>query len=247
MTADSHPLTLSRRNTPFVDNELFAHDDPLKLMIEGYRTYYATEWFDEVSKLNGMQNFVYGHNEFTKDDKIIQSVHGHQRRIPKTILDEAVDNFNTAFNNVSLDQFVNFEDLFSFMKKAAPSGGFQQVCVYDTALRQVFSFNHKQSDKYKRLEPRALVYLHCGALKGAQALWHIDTLLRIYKKRKALKPLNRPSAVCTDFPRFDCTKPLDFFCKELQALGSYHLENFLCVYHNRLTAYYLALAKKLTL
>lgn len=154
-----------------------------------------------------------------------------------------------AFKNQDISKYKDFEELYAAVKSICRNYGLRQICTYDTALRISCSHEKLDSGRYGHLKPEKFVYLHCGALKGARALWKIDTLLRLYKKKRPLKPLNRKKANCDDFPQPDkegnLTVPIEFFCKELRALGASALEDFLCVFHLILEGYYLRVASSL--
>lgn len=114
---------------------------------------------------------------------------------------------------------------------------------YDTALRMAYNMEGADRQlipsKDNECLPKNYVYLQRGALLGARALLKISLLSQreanIFKKRKKyiLKPyltLKSPNEL--DGP---CIIEMSHFNADLQDLGSYHVENFLCIYHQLLT------------
>lgn len=110
---------------------------------------------------------------------------------------------------------------------------------YDTALRMCYNMPGADGrfitprDNY--CLPENFVYLQRGALEGAKALHKICMLSEIEteltpKKRKFIlkKYIDIESEEELDGPNKIKTSR---FNSDLQNLGSYHLENFLCIYH----------------
>lgn len=83
--------------------------------------------------------------------------------------------------------------------------------------------------------PKNMVYLQSGALYGARELLKICKL----SHREAALINNRNKFILKDYITLDSSKELENpdiveitnFNSDLQSLGSYHLENFLCIYH----------------
>ena len=110
---------------------------------------------------------------------------------------------------------------------------------YDTALRM--SYNMAAPDggliapEHNHCLPEKYVYLQRGALDGAKALMKVtelsqqETELTPKRKNFVLKDYINPNS--TD--KLETEGKLDIlnFNNDLKSLGSYHLENFLCVYH----------------
>ena len=117
---------------------------------------------------------------------------------------------------------------------------------YDTALRLAYNMAGADGKLIPPQEndclPRKLVYLQCGALKGAQALLKITLLSR---KEAELFPEKSRRNIRKEYLNLESEeslkKPIEIqkFNPDLQSLGSYHLENFLCDYH-RLFEYWAA-------
>ena len=222
--------------------------DPLTLLIRGYQVESQKKWEHCIS--NKHHSDRQDHDVCDYDEcvfgciklngKRIRPSHAHQKRVFH-VLQMKSALVCDAFRNTDVSKFKDFEELYAAVKSICWGSGFRQLCTYDTALRIAASSNGAL--------PKDYVYLHCGALKGARALWKIVTLLRVYIKRGPLKPLNRKKAVCQDFPEPDdegnLTVPIDFFCKELQALGASAIEDFLCVCRPLLEGYYLKIAATL--
>lgn len=113
---------------------------------------------------------------------------------------------------------------------------FGALTLYDTALR--LGWHHVPN----RIEPYKYVYLHAGALWGAQNLLRLQKAWEAFYKAKSEKKIYHVPAYKRYF-----TEPVEFkgngpvvmslFCERLRDLGANHLENFLCVFHNELEAY----------
>ena len=113
----------------------------------------------------------------------------------------------TALKNSNLpkQRFLNFEDLFDYVNNCIRGiVGVGQLAVYDISVR---------IGKYlcsPPIEPKEYVYLHCGALEGANNLFGGNPKLKEGRYSITIFPV------------------------QLQKLGSYHIENFLCVMKDRL-------------
>lgn len=113
---------------------------------------------------------------------------------------------------------------------------------YDTALRMSYNMAGPDGNLIPSEENHCLpdkkVYLQRGALSGAKALVKIT---RLSQREAAIK--NRTDGiVLKDYLTLEPTDELDgptiidisCFSPILRKLGSYHLENFLCIYHQLL-------------
>ena len=110
---------------------------------------------------------------------------------------------------------------------------------YDTALRMCYNMAGPDGGLIPSAENRCLpekkVYLQRGALDGARELLKITRLSKI---ENALTN-NRDRFILKNYINLDSSKELDYpdiidiscFNSDLQGLGSYHLENFLCIFH----------------
>ncbi|MDE7179818.1 MAG: hypothetical protein K2N88_01290, partial [Muribaculaceae bacterium] len=119
---------------------------------------------------------------------------------------------------------------------------------YDTALRMAYNMAGADGKMIPPEEnyclPRRLVYLQCGARRGAQALLKITLLSR---KEAELFPEKNRKNILKEYLNLESEESLKKspaveilkFHPVLQSLGSYHLENFLCDYH-RLFEYWAA-------
>lgn len=125
----------------------------------------------------------------------------------KRMTESTIQQTITALKNSNLlkQRFLNFEDLFDYVNNCIRGiVGIGQLAVYDISVR---------IGKYlcsPSIEPRDYVYLQQGALDGA------NKLLGANPKMK------------------ECRYPITIFPAELQKLGSFHIENFLCVMKNML-------------
>ena len=128
--------------------------------------------------------------------------HHHKRMTERTIRQ-----IITALKNSNLlkQKFSNFEELLDYVNNCIRGiVGIGQLAVYDISVR---------IGKYlcsPSIEPKDYVYLHRGALEGANKLFGGNPKLK------------------------EGRYPITIFPIELQKLGSVHIENFLCVMRNRL-------------
>ena len=118
--------------------------------------------------------------------------------------------------------FVNFkkgEHLKDYKKPRYPG----QIHIYDTAVR----IGKNMFVSYGReVMPKDYVYLHRGAWLGARYIQKIQRLLG--KQTEIFQDTDvSPNS------RLEISN----FSPRLQSLGSYHIENFLCCYHNALGGY----------
>ena len=128
--------------------------------------------------------------------------HHHKRMTERTIRQ-----IITALKNSNLlkQKFSNFEELFDHVNNCLRGiVGIGQLAVYDISVR-IGKYLFSPS-----IEPKDYVYLHRGALEGANKLFGCNP-----KLKEDRYPI-------TDFP------------PALQKLGSFHIENFLCVMKDRL-------------
>ena len=116
---------------------------------------------------------------------------------------------------------------------------FQHICPllkYDTALRMSYNLAGPNGEfippESNVCLPKKFVYLQRGALWGAQELLRISQLSQ---EETDLTPKKAPfifkeyvKETELDGP---CRIEISKFNKDLQSLGSYHLENFLCIFH----------------
>lgn len=159
-----------------------------------------------------------------------ESIYGwvgkHVESVRKTVGNEVDNNYDSNQEEVA----ETFEEL---------SIHICPLLKYDTALRMSYNlaapdggFIPREKNNYL---PQKYVYLQRGALWGAKALAEIT---RLSKKESTLTP-KRSKFVEKDYLQLDDIKELENptrieisqFCSDLQALGSYHVENFLCIYH----------------
>lgn len=108
---------------------------------------------------------------------------------------------------------------------------------YDTALRM--SYNMAGTDgglippEKNKCLPKDWVYLQRGALKGAEALLEVSQLSVQEKELTPKRSRFILKDYITEVDKFEgpCRIEISKFNDDLQSLGSYHLENFLCIYH----------------
>lgn len=201
----------------------------LDLLIEGYLVVTRDRFKESITGMTSFKEYVYGTHARGVDGEVVIKRHPHQRRIPTEVLDTCTKNLKEAFKDVSPSFFADFEQLFSFVEANKNSTGFEQVCIYDTALRYAGS-NHCPL-------PQRYVYLHRGALWGAQSLWLIDQLFK-NKQSKRHKPFFRHP----EYPLCDCVVLRSEFSKEFDKMSSAEIEDFLCVCHAILKGMYLKMA-----
>ena len=175
----------------------------------------------------GCHNEVYSPNQGTHTAPHQRRLHMVTKyRLPKLLKEQ-------EFNP---DTILDFENLFDWVaqayegfKKGDPLKGYKnqsypgQIHIYDTAVR----IGKNMLVSYGReVMPKDYVYLHCGAWLGAR---HIQKIQRLLGKQ-------------TDIFQNTYVSPnsrlkIRNFSHRLQELGSYHIENFLCCYHNALGGY----------
>lgn len=137
-------------------------------------------------------------------------VHPHQARIPKARLKEIADFLANHWNR---DSFKDFEDLYEYVRSLLvqtptnPNGIVKNphaLIIYDIAIRLVYKYG---------VWPEKYVYLNgSGPYEAAKALG----LGKFIKQRKILY-----EDIIRNYP-------------ELAALDAAQLEDFLCIFHNRL-------------
>lgn len=130
------------------------------------------------------------------------------------MLDSTIENVTEALEILKpeLEKLKDFEELLKNVEKVK-IWGFGPLSKYDFSVR--FGFRHG-------LKPEKYVYLHAGTRDGA------DELKRLYPN------LNKPE--------FEDKIPVKEFPKELKRLmqkelagyGTIHVENFLCIFKDRL-------------
>ncbi len=140
----------------------------------------------------------------------------HERRILKTALNQMVSRLLEPIMLEEIKRSKSFDEVFTIIYELKVPN-FDSLCVYDTAHRLGAYFN---------LYPE-VVYLHCGALEGAENLFGGTEFKRLAKY------------FCND-PNYPYLNK-EQFPEELQELEPYHIENFLCHFKDEL----LQLAKKL--
>ncbi|MDE6369007.1 MAG: hypothetical protein K2K94_07200, partial [Muribaculaceae bacterium] len=121
------------------------------------------------------------------------------------------------FLNINVNDFECLRLQIENHKKAAPdkAPGFGALAIYDEALRIAWHTQCRES-----LLPGE-VYIHNGALWGAEALWHIGRIIG----RKIIDV----DEAALETPKM----PHDVFDKHLvDGLPCHHVENQLCTFHN---------------
>lgn len=133
----------------------------------------------------------------------------HQFRIPKKTLVEMVKILQRPEIVEEIKIFQNFDEIFTIVYESR-THNFGSLAVYDTALRLGAVFGYYPN----------VVYLHQGALEGAIELPGKDLVDKNSK--------------------YFCGNPdYPYISKEIQpgplnVLEPYHIENFLCIYKNKL-------------
>lgn len=206
--------------------------DWIDLLISGYKCVTGDRLMMSISNLSSFKECVYGTKSKIVNGKVVYIRHSHQRQISSKILDKCAAAIEFAFKDVSPSSFQNFEQLFQFVKDNRPKKGFKQLCTYDTSLRIAGSSNGPL--------PKDYVYLHCGALRGAQSLWLIDQLFKNLKPNKHKPIFKHPK-----YPNDDCIVPRTEFCDKFLKLSAADIEDFLCVCHPLLKGMYLQSASKM--
>lgn len=156
------------------------------------------------------------HRQWDKECSIPEAVfggskvHPHQARIPKARLKEIADFLANHWNR---DSFKDFEDLYEYVRSLLvqtptnPNGIVKNphaLIIYDIALRLAYKYG---------VWPEKYVYLNgSGPYEAAKALG----LGKFIKQRKILY-----EDIIRNYP-------------ELAALDAAQLEDFLCIFHNRL-------------
>lgn len=148
--------------------------------------------FDELIK-----DAVYGIDPYLKRDR-------HQSRIPKKTLEEMVVKLKDTAIMQEITKTKSFDDIFAIIYESKINN-FGPLAVYDTSLRLGAIFGYYPT----------VVYLHQGALTGANAL--------IGKN----KVEESSKYFCGDI-NFPYISP-DILPKPLSDMEPYHIENFLCI------------------
>lgn len=172
---------------------LDAGNSTLATMVAEYRKEYE-HYYEEEDKWWGDQTITWSEaverawRSLRKNGKM----HGHQRRVGKQKLDEGLK--ICLSHNRQPDNFNDFHAIYSWIKSITePTDRLGTLITYDVARRL---------GAWLGMQP-TMVYLHCGAAKGAKKLG-----------------IKGETVSLNDFP------------KEIQNLGAIHAENFLCIYQN---------------
>lgn len=206
--------------------------DPIDLLIEGYRALHSHDWTHCIANKSNLNECVYG-CIINRHGSRLRSCHSHQKRIDKGVLEQCYKSLEQAFSH-NKTELNSFEDLFLLVEKHRPKSDFKQICTYDTALRIA------ASTRSESLMPDKYVYLHCGALSGAQYLWKIDQLYRNLNKRS-----HKPYINIKDYPIRDCKVRKADFSENFQKMSSAEIEDFLCVCDDLLKGLYLQKASEM--
>lgn len=141
----------------------------------------------------------------TLEDCVRKGICHHNKRMSKTTKSNTINKMKCSA--MLKQMFRDFEDLFDYVDCCIRGKGVGQLTVYDISVslgRNLMS---------PPIEPKVFVYLHRGALEGAKKIKHL------FNPQVKLKE-----------GRF----PITVFPKKLQRLGSFHIENFLCVMKDKL-------------
>lgn len=133
--------------------------------------------------------------------------HPHQWRLSNKTIFNAANELSRHLSGTT--PFKDFEELYDAVwavKVNKDLKGFGRLADYDFSLR----YGHNLTP---RVEPMDYVYIHQGALEGAK---------RLYAKGGMTAAPVTPRQRVTDF------------CQSLQALGAMHMENFLCIYKDKI-------------
>ncbi|MDE6403458.1 MAG: hypothetical protein K2K86_06595, partial [Muribaculaceae bacterium] len=191
--------------------------DPVKSLVVGYRQLYSSDWENCLNQkwsvgdcVTGCHNDTYG----APDRHCSLNRNSHQYCVSTQAINEAIEKLSgRPLTPHAADSFEDFYEWVSDTIKTIH--GIGDLSVYDTALRMGRHF--AKDGKHYPIEPQKYVYLHKGALWGAEALQRISRLGTDY--------------INPDL-RLDYRIAINEFCDDLQSLGANHLENFLCIYHN---------------
>lgn len=150
--------------------------------------------------------FVYdNHTCKTLEDCVRKGICLHNKRMPKATKANTINKMKCSA--MLKQKFLDFEELFDYVAGCIRETGIGQLTIYDISIclgRNLMS---------PPIEPKVFVYLHRGALEGAKKIKHL------FNPQVKLKE-----------GRF----PITVFPKKLQRLGSFHIENFLCVMKDKL-------------
>ena len=150
--------------------------------------------------------FVYvNHTCKTLEDCARKGICLHNKRMPKITKSNTINKMKCSA--MLKQEFLDFEELFDYVAGCIRETGIGQLTIYDISIclgRNLMS---------PPIEPKVFVYLHRGALEGAKKIKHL------FNPQVKLKE-----------GRF----PITVFPKKLQRLGSFHIENFLCVMKDKL-------------
>lgn len=175
--------------------------------------------------------------DFPENPKDFEDIYGWVGKYVESVSRELKDSGIAEANDNGEDEDCfdddgeeTLEDLCSYISP---------LLKYDTALRLSYNLANPDGNlippKDNNCLPKQKVYLQQGALLGARALLQISKLSREEVK---LTP-NREKHILKNYINPDWVGTLDRpsildivkFNNDLKSLGSYHLENFLCVYH----------------
>lgn len=203
--------------------------DPIKSLVVGYQQLYSSDWENCLNQKWSIGDCVTGcHNDCycDSDEHYSLNRNGHQFCVSTQAITEAIKKLTGS--DLSQKAADSFEDFYKWLSDTIKGiKGIGDLSVYDTALRMGWHFE-KDGMPY-RIAPEKYVYLHKGALWGAEALQRISRLSTTY--------------INPDI-KLDYHIEITEFCDDLQSLGANHLENFLCIYHNLLTSWAIGLENK---
>ncbi len=237
---------------PFVEKECRqncgCYIDPVQTLVTGYQALLSAKWDACLRAKWSIGDCVSGcHNP---KYSVIDPVHrnSHQKRLTRKSIAKLISELETQ--DLPKKALRNFETIYGWVsdtvKPIISKYKSEQVRVdigpllkYDVALRMAYNITGPDGQCYapadNHLLPKKMVYLQCGALKGARALLKISQLSREeHSLNRRCRIKNYLTNVTIDELKGAAVIPYACFDAILRELNAYHLENFLCIYHQLL-------------
>lgn len=222
--------------------------DPVQTLVAGYKVLISSRWDACLRAKWSVGDCVTGcyNSKYSIIDPLRRN--SHQKRLTRKSITTLISTLETQ--DLPKKALRNFETLYEWVSETIrpiiSKYKSEQVRVdigpllkYDVSLRMAYNITGPDGQCFapanNPLLPKKMVYLQCGALKGARALLKISRLSHEeHSLNRKCKIKNYLTNVTTDELKGAAVIPFAHFDTNLRELNAYHLENFLCIYHQLL-------------
>ncbi len=189
--------------------------DLISVLIAGYPSTFGESYTHCLSQKWSLGDCVAGCHNDLYDYHEHQNRNGHQTQLSREAVTTAIRKIEEADRRSESErsaiELTDFEALYEEVRKDIGNiDGIGDLTIYDTALRLGWN-------RHPQLLPKNFVYLHSGAMEGAEALRKVAILTH--------------KNYFTYDGELGYRVEIDCFSKDLQQLGAMYLEDFLCVFH----------------